>query len=116
MLTTFYLLVGSTERDEQEMYVLQDGRIVEKKVLFSPGLFKIYDEILVNAADNKQRDPKMDKLEINIDPEKNEISVKNNGKGIPVVIHKEHNIHVPTMIFGTCQILGDEDLCSDASS
>lgn len=28
------------------------------------------------------------------------ISVKNNGKGIPVVIHEDHNIYVPELIFG----------------
>lgn len=28
------------------------------------------------------------------------ISVWNNGKGIPVVMHKEHNMFVPEMIFG----------------
>jgi DNA topoisomerase II len=30
-------------------------------------------QILVNAADNKVRDPKMDTIKIDIDPEKNEI-------------------------------------------
>ncbi len=36
---------------------------------YVPGLFKIYDEILVNAADNKQRDPKhMDEIRVDIDP------------------------------------------------
>ena len=30
----------------------------------------------------------------------NEISIENDGKGIPVQIHKEHKVHVPTMIFG----------------
>ena len=54
----------------------------------------------MNAADNKQRDPTMDKLEINVNAEANKISVKNNGKGIPVVHHKEHNCYVPTLIFG----------------
>jgi DNA topoisomerase-2 len=34
-----------------------------------PGLYKIFDEILVNAADNKQRDKAMNllKVEINSD-------------------------------------------------
>ena len=31
---------------------------------------------------------------------KNEISVFNNGKGIPVTMHKEHNVYIPTLIFG----------------
>lgn len=44
-----------------------------------PGLYKIFDEILVNAADNKQRDASMDRLEVSIDPEANVISVCNNG-------------------------------------
>ena len=42
----------------------------------------------------------MDKLDITIDAAANQISVKNNGKGIPVVMHKEHKCYVPTLIFG----------------
>lgn len=42
----------------------------------------------------------MDKLDVTIDEENNKISVKNNGKGIPVQLHKEHNCYVPTLIFG----------------
>lgn len=73
---------------------------MEKEITYTPGLFKIFDEIVVNAADNKQRDPNMDKIEINVDAESNTISVKNNGKGIPIVKHKEQGVYVPTMIFG----------------
>ena len=32
--------------------------------------------------------------------ENNVVSVYNNGKGIPVVMHKDENMFVPTMIFG----------------
>ncbi len=45
-----------------------------------PGLYKIFDEILVNAADNKQRDASMNRLEVSIDAASNTISVCNNGK------------------------------------
>jgi DNA topoisomerase-2 len=83
------------------MYVLNnDNRIIEREITFTPGLFKIFDEIMVNAADNKQRDPNMDKIDVVVDPESNSVSVKNNGKGIPIVMHKEHNVYVPTLIFG----------------
>lgn len=94
--------IGSVERIDQPMFILDEesGRIKEKNITYTPGLYKIYDEILVNAADNKQRDPSMNSLEIMIDPEENLISVKNNGKGIPVVMHKEHDCYVPTLIFG----------------
>jgi DNA topoisomerase-2 len=94
------LSVGSVERLTQPMYVLNNDRIIEREITYTPGLYKIFDEIVVNAADNKQRDSNMDKIDVVVDPEANQISVKNNGKGIPVVMHKEHNVYVPTLIFG----------------
>ena len=58
-----------------------------REVSFVPGLYKIFDEILVNAADNKQRDKNMDTMKVTVDREKGEISVYNNGRGIPIEIH-----------------------------
>ena len=92
--------VGSIERITQSMWILQGEQIVEKEITYTPGLYKIYDEILVNAADNKQRDPNMDSLQIEIDSNQNLISVLNNGAGIPIEMHKEHNCYVPTLLFG----------------
>ncbi len=82
------------------MWVLQDESIISKEITYTPGLYKIYDEILVNAADNKQRDQSMDKLDINIDPTQNLISVRNNGKGLPVEWHSDEKCYVPTLVFG----------------
>ena len=76
------------------------GQIIKKEITYVPGFYKIFDEILVNACDNKQRDSRMDTIKIEIKPEENIISVWNNGKGIPVVMHKEEKMYVPTMIFG----------------
>lgn len=42
----------------------------------------------------------MNLIEVNIDPEENKISIWNNGRGIPISIHKEHKMYVPEMIFG----------------
>ncbi|XP_025075601.1 DNA topoisomerase 2 isoform X2 [Pogonomyrmex barbatus] len=94
--------IGSVEPVTEMMWVFDKEKemMVQKDIKYVPGLYKIFDEILVNAADNKQRDPKMDMIKIDIDSENNTISVWNNGKGIPVVIHKEENMYVPTMIFG----------------
>lgn len=58
------------------------------------------DEILVNAADNFQRDNRMNLIKIDINRDDNTISIWNNGKGIPIEIHKEQNCYVPEMIFG----------------
>lgn len=94
--------IGSVERTQETMWVFDKSKecMVQKELSFVPGLYKIYDEILVNAADNKQRDPKMDVIRIDINQEQNTISVYNNGCGIPVVMHKEEKMFVPTMIFG----------------
>lgn len=70
--------VYNTELDSMEM----------RDVSYVPGLYKIFDEILVNAADNKQRDKNMDTIKVTVDREKGEISVSNNGRGIPIEIHK----------------------------
>lgn len=48
------------------MYDTEVERIVQRDISYVPGLYKIFDEILVNAADNKQRDPKMNLIKINI--------------------------------------------------
>ena len=61
--------------------------------------YSIIDEILVNAADNYQRDKTMTCIKIEINQEENKISVWNNGKGIPIQIHKESKCYVPEMIF-----------------
>lgn len=71
------------EEVRQTMWIWNDElkKMENKEITYVPGLFKIFDEIIVNAADNKVRDPKMSLIKINIDQEKNEISVFNNGKG-----------------------------------
>jgi DNA topoisomerase-2 len=62
----------------------------EREIEYVPGLYKIFDEIVVNAADNYQSDKTMNKIMVEISPETNRISVWNNGKGIPVKIHQEY--------------------------
>merc|ERR1719382_1206328 len=47
------------------------------------------------------RDPKgMNLIEVTIDAQQGFVSVMNNGKGVPVQIHKEHKCYVPELIFG----------------
>jgi DNA topoisomerase-2 len=95
--------VGSTEESTELTFVYdaENEAIVKRNVTFVPGLYKIYDEILVNAADNKQRDASMKAIKIVIDPEQNLISVWNGGRGIPVEMHATEKMYVPELIFGT---------------
>lgn len=58
--------IGSTERKEDRLWVHDGEQLVQQDITYAPGLYKIFDEILVNAADNKVRDPKMDTLKVDI--------------------------------------------------
>ena len=71
-----------------------------REVSYVPGLYKIFDEVLVNAADNKQRDKNMKEIRVTVDREKGGISVKNDGRGIPIEVHAAEGIYIPEMIFG----------------
>ncbi|URE10379.1 hypothetical protein MUK42_03933 [Musa troglodytarum] len=92
--------IGSVEKHTQPLWVYQNGEMVHRPVTYVPGLYKIFDEILVNAADNKQRDPSMDAVKVEIDVDANRISIYNNGDGVPVEIHQEERVYVPELIFG----------------
>ncbi|KAL8408001.1 hypothetical protein RB594_006705 [Gaeumannomyces avenae] len=94
--------IGSVERTDQKLWVFnKETQLVENRTVnFVPGLYKIFDEILVNAADNSQRDKTMTALKVTIDRESGQISVENNGKGIPVEMHEKEKVYIPELIFG----------------
>jgi DNA topoisomerase-2 len=82
--------IGSVERTEQQMWVFnsETEQMETRKVSFVPGLYKIFDEILVNAADNKQNDSSMKAIKVTVDREKGVISIENDGRGIPIEMHQ----------------------------
>ncbi|GAA5960302.1 hypothetical protein JCM3765_002536 [Sporobolomyces pararoseus] len=94
--------IGSVEPVTQPMWVYDEElkSLVYRTTTFVPGLYKIVDEILVNAADNKVRDASMSELKVKIDVENKSISVRNDGRGIPVEIHETEGIWIPELIFG----------------
>ncbi|GBB91406.1 hypothetical protein RclHR1_01870001 [Rhizophagus clarus] len=94
--------VGSVQMLTEKLWVYDSDKrtMVYREITYVPGLYKIIDEILVNAADNKIRDPSMDTIKVDIDVKTGKISIYNNGRGIPVEIHKEENVYVPELIFG----------------
>ena len=65
-----------------------------------PGLYKIFDEILVNTRDQTIRDSTCKTIKIKIDKENGLIEVWNDGNGIDVAQHPEYKIWIPEMIFG----------------
>ncbi len=60
--------VGSIEKHTQALWVYKNDNMVYRNVTFVPGLYKIFNKILVNAADNKQPDPSMDYVKVLLQP------------------------------------------------
>ncbi|PTB45651.1 hypothetical protein M441DRAFT_131000 [Trichoderma asperellum CBS 433.97] len=94
--------IGSVEKTDQQIWVYnkESKQMEYRNITYVPGFYKIFDEILVNAADNKQRDSSMSMMKVNIDRTTGEISVENNGKGIPIVMHEKEKVYIPELIFG----------------
>jgi DNA topoisomerase-2 len=74
--------------------------MVQRRLEYVPALYKIFDEILVNAADNLVRCPEQDAIQVEVNSESGCISVWNNGRGLPVQMHSEHKVYVPELVFG----------------
>ena len=104
--------IGSIEEDEIWDWVLnENGRMGWGKIKTVPGLYKCFDEGVVNARDHRvrlqEKIKKGDKsvkpvttIDISVDQETGIISIMNDGDGIDVAKHPEHKIWVPEMIFG----------------
>jgi DNA topoisomerase-2 len=102
------MYIGGVDEIEDSLWVsdkISDNntnntdKIIYKQIKYSPGLYKIFDEILVNAYDQTIRDKTVTKIKIDIDQKNNKITVYNNGVGIDVVIHPKEKIYVPELIF-----------------
>ena len=101
--------IGSIDTHSEERWVhnTDSGRMDWRSVEFCPGFYKLFDEVLVNALDHRVRIhgnttatdvQQVKNIWVTID--KNRISVRNDGDGIPVGTHPEYGMHVPEMIFG----------------
>ena len=102
--------IGSVEEIDSEQWVIEGDRIVEKNIKYIPGLFKLFDEGIVNCRDHvvrmlqaiangQQNVLPVTNIEITIDAD-GTITMLNDGNGIDVAEHPEHKIWIPEMIFG----------------
>lgn len=104
--------IGSIEQVQEEQYLIAEDneKIVREVITFIPGLYKLFDEAIVNCRDHVVRcRQKIDEGDDTIKPvtyikigfgEDDSITIENDGNGIDVVEHPEHKLWVPEMIFG----------------
>lgn len=96
------MYIGDTKKHIEDLWVFNTSstKMEKKMVEYSPGFLKIFDEVLTNATDHSSRDDTVTNIKVDFDVSTGVISVYNNGLGVPVVLHKEHGIYVPELIFG----------------
>lgn len=99
--------IGSVEKTSLDLWVNDGEKMVYKTVEIPPGLYKIFDEIIVNAIDHHVRlkeempdEPQVSQIRVNLEQDTGRITVYNNGRGIDVEQHPEHKIYIPEMIMG----------------
>ena len=103
--------IGGIESDDVTDWTMVDGSMKKTTFSFIPGLYKCFDEGIVNCRDHLIRmNGKINKgmkdafpvtlIDINVDKETGIITMLNDGDGIDIATHPEHKMYIPEMIFG----------------
>jgi DNA topoisomerase-2 len=108
--------IGSIEKISSNVHIYDEAnhKIVEKQITYIPGLYKLFDEGIVNCRDHVIRMEQLiaasssleddennypvTKIDISID-DTGIITLTNDGNGIDVSIHPEYKIWIPELIF-----------------
>jgi len=104
--------IGSVENVDAFVWLLNQAgeKIVEKNILLVPGLFKLFDEGIVNCRDHVVRQAQAVKnglanalpvtsIDIAVQDDGTIVMI-NDGNGIDVAEHPEYKIWIPELIFG----------------
>ena len=103
---------GSMTTTEYDTYVFDSdtNTIKPKQISIIPGLYKLFDEGIVNSRDHyvrmcqamndcKQNTIPVTYIHVSISDD-GVITIRNDGNGIDIEKHPEHNLWIPEMIFG----------------
>ena len=101
--------IGSVENIDANMWIYDNStnQMTNKTIEYIPGLYKLFDEGIVNCRDhvirmihNSSINKKfVSQISVNIN-EEGSIELFNDGNGIDIAKHPEFDIWIPEMIFG----------------
>lgn len=106
------MYIGTIEPNTIETYVVDNSdKIIKRQITYIPGLFKIFDEAVVNAIDHSVRTRKdfaegktdtiiVKSIRVLINKATGVIEIFNDGNGIEIVKHSEYDVWIPELIFG----------------
>ena len=114
--------IGSIEHVHTDMWIYQEAaattdndesinKIVDKTIQYIPGLFKLFDEGIVNCRDHvvrmnshisvqKPNSLPVTNISIDVEQATGTITMFNDGSGIDVAMHPINKIWIPELIFG----------------
>ena len=105
--------IGSVEKIDANVWILNEDntKIIEKNITYIPGLFKLFDEGIVNCRDhvirmqqasnsNIENALPVSYINVTIVESDGTIIMTNDGNGIDVAEHPEYKIWIPELIFG----------------
>ena len=105
--------IGSVEKIDANVWILNEDntKIIEKNITYIPGLFKLFDEGIVNCRDhvirmqqasnsNIENALPVSYIDVTIVESDGTIIMTNDGNGIDVAEHPEYKIWIPELIFG----------------
>ena len=103
--------IGGIEEDRVINWTMAEEKMIHSEYGFIPGLYKCFDEGIVNCRDHwirllQKKNAGEDniipvtQIDIEVDQSTGIITMMNNGNGIDIAKHPEHNIYIPEMIFG----------------
>jgi DNA topoisomerase-2 len=109
--------IGSIEKIEEPLcvYNTEYQKIKLKNIEYIPGLYKLFDEVIINARDHivriitaqnnitdineKKKLKNVSYINVSVDKKTGIIVIENDGNGIDIIKHPEHNIWIPELIF-----------------
>lgn len=103
------MYIGSVENVDANEFIYDSTNITRKNISYIAGLYKLFDECIVNCRDHAVRMEQLIKnnpdnnnpltyIDISID-EEGIITFTNDGNGIDIAEHPEYKLWIPEMIF-----------------
>lgn len=91
------MYIGDLDFRNEKQFIYSKNNIIQQEISWSPGLYKLVDELIVNAYDQSIRDTTLTMINVEINNES--FTISNDGVGIDIILHPIHNIYIPELIF-----------------
>ncbi len=91
------MYTGANATIDRDVYIIENDRIVPRMIPVNGVLYKIFDEILVNARDHSVRDQTVSMIKVTVDD--TSFTIENDGATLPIE-KSTYGPYVPEVVFG----------------